>query len=383
MKIAFISSYMPQKCGIATYLYYLANALRKNDPSSDIIVLAEDKADPFQKKGFKVIPCWNRHRNYTDQILPYASDIDILHIQHEYKIYGFDDRLISLLLRLGKKPGKIITFHCLIPTQFSKRGPIDETYIARLSQLADNIVVHSVSQSLILNRIGVPASKINIIPHGTLITNKSRSISRRKLGLPPDVKLLVCFGFIKRHKCMHLACKTLAKILQTRTDVRLLISGDLAANASPADRKYAVSLANEIKDMGLKKYVIYSKKYCPNENMPYLVGAADIVLFPYLEENRAVSGALHLALGAKKPVIASRLPKFDELTEICDELLVLPRNTDGMAKIALRLLEDSIFRKYILSRIEPFRHMTSWKEVASIHLSLYRSLSKIPPEVVV
>ena len=382
MKIAYISPYVPQKCGIATYSYYLAKAVKRNNPSSDITILAEDKSVPRQKKRYKVIPCWNRRQNYADQILKYTNDIDILHIQHEYKIYGFDERLLSLLHKIGKNTRKIITFHCLIPAQFSKRGLVEESYVARLSQLADNIIVHSVSQSLILNRIGVQASKITVIPHGTLITNKSKSISRNRLGLPSDVKLLVCFGFIKKHKCIHIALKTFAEILKARTDVRLHISGELAPNASPSDRKYAMSLTKEIKDRGLKKYVLYDKRYCPNEDLPYLLGAADVVLFPYHEENRAISGVLHLALGAKTPVIASRLPKFEELSEICDELLVLPDNTDGMAKTALRLLEDPIFRNYIIARIEQFRHMTSWEETAKIHLSLYKSLSKFSIKVV-
>jgi len=382
MKVAYISPYVPQKCGIATYSYYLAKAVKKNDPSSDILILTEDECIPRQKKRYKVIPCWNRKQNYADQILKHANDIDILHIQHEYKIYGFDERLFSLLHKLGKNTRKVITFHCLIPNQFSKRGPNEESYIARLSQLADNIIVHSVSQSLILNRIGVPASKITVIPHGTLITNKNKNVSRNKLGLPSNVKLLVCFGFIKRHKCIHVALKIFAEILKTRTDVRLHISGCLAPNASLSDRKYAISLTKEIKDRGLKKYVLYNKMYCPNEDLPYLLGAADVVLFPYHEENRAISGALHLALGAKRPVVASRLPKFEELSEISDELMVLPDNTVGMAKTVLRLLEDPIFRNHIIARIEQFRHMTSWEEAAKIHLSLYKSLSKFSIKVV-
>ncbi|MFH1957322.1 MAG: glycosyltransferase [bacterium] len=376
MKIAYISPYVPQECGIATYSYYLAHAVKKIDSSADVTILSENESVFRQKKRYKVIPCWSRKQDYASQILQYTDDIDILHIQHEYKIYGFDDRLLSLLFRLGKNTRKIITFHCLIPAQFSKKGMINESYVARLSQFVDSIVVHSASQSLILNRIGVPLSKINIIPHGTLITNKSKNISRNKLGLPLNTKLLVCFGFIKKHKCIHIALKVLIKILKKRGDVRLFISGGLAPNASGSDIKYERSLQEKIKRMGLKKYVLYNRMFYPNEDLQYLLGAADIALFPYFEENRAVSGALHLALGAKKPVIASRLPKFEELTAICEELLVLPSNTDGMAKIALRLLEDPIFRNFVITRIDQFRRMTSWEETANIHMSLYRSLLK-------
>ena len=106
--------------------------------------------------------------------------------------------------------------------------------------------------------------------------------------------------------------------------------------------------------------------------MPYLFGACDVVLFPYYEEDRSASGSLHLAIGAKKPVIASRIPKFEELKNICDELLVLPYNSSGIARIAIRLFEDPEFAEYVLERTSEYRKLTSWEAVASQHLELYR-----------
>ena len=64
-------------------------------------------------------------------------------------------------------------------------------------------------------------------------------------------------------------------------------------------------------------------------------------------------------------------PKFEELKNICDELLVLPYNSSGIAKLSVRLFEDQEFQKYVIDRTERYRDLTSWQAVAHQHLRLY------------
>jgi hypothetical protein len=70
--------------------------------------------------------------------------------------------------------------------------------------------------------------------------------------------------------------------------------------------------------------------------------------------------------------VASRIPKFEELKNICDELLVLPYNSSGIAGIAIRIFEDQEFRKYVFDRTVEYRNLTSWQAVANQHLQLYK-----------
>ena len=182
------------------------------------------------------------------------------------------------------------------------------------------------------------------------------------------------FGFIKKHKCLHVVLDSLVEILEKFDDVCLFLAGGLAPTASKSDIEYAEYIGRRIEVLGLQKNVIYPNKFFPNEDVPYLLSSADIVLFPYYEEDRSASGSFHLAIGAKKPIIASRTPKFEELTNICDELLVLPYNSSGIAGVAIRLFEDSKFRQYVVSRTEEYRNYTSWQAIASQHLQLYQEV---------
>jgi len=180
------------------------------------------------------------------------------------------------------------------------------------------------------------------------------------------------FGFVKKHKCIHIALDALAEILKKFKDVYLFVAGGLTSTASQEDREYAKFLSKRISELELQKNVIYPNSFFPNEDIPYLFGASDVVLFPYYEEDRSASGSFHLAIGAKKPVIASRIPKFEELRNICDELLVFPYNSSGIAKIVIRLFEDTEFWQYVINRTEEYRKLTSWQAVAAQHLQIYK-----------
>jgi len=372
MKIIFISTYLPKKCGIATYTDYLIKGIREIDPLSKIKIIAEHDALPLKEGGIEVIPSWNRNDNYVEAIIPYIKDTDIIHIQHEYSIYKFDDRLPTLLNKLQGQGKRVITIHCIRPAQFSERGPLDEEYAAKIAHIADEVIVHLESQKAILMRLGISPEKINVIPHGTELSDEDKEFSRKKLGLPVDARILLMFGFVKRHKCLHIVIDALVEIKEKFKDVCLFVAGGLAPGASQEEREYADFCRKKIKDLGLEENVIYPNTFFPNEDVPYLFGATDIVLFPYYEEDRSASGSLHLALGAKRPVIASRIPKFEELKEICDEMLILPYNSSGIARIIMRIFEDHEFREYVINRIERFRQETSWQAVAKKHLELYK-----------
>jgi hypothetical protein len=86
MKVAYVSTYLPQECGIATYTDYVIQGIRMVSPLVDIKVVAEKGAAPVKRNKFEVVPCWDRNENYVKPIMSNMGDADIVHIQHEYGI---------------------------------------------------------------------------------------------------------------------------------------------------------------------------------------------------------------------------------------------------------------------------------------------------------
>lgn len=372
MRLAFVSTYLPQQCGIATYTDYLVNGIRTVSPKLNITIVAENGASPQKERNTEVIPCWNRNDDYTESIFDHVKESDIVHIQHEYSIYKFDDRLFRLLQRLEGKTRRVITIHCIRPAQFSERGAVDEQYAQSIAQLADDVVVHLESQKAILERLGIPIEKIHVIPHGSELSNVDKEKARTRLTLPHDSKIMLSFGFVKPHKCLDVMLKALKEILEHNINVYLFIAGGLAPTAKQKEKDYLESIQKKIEELALQSYIIFPNRFFPNEAVPYIFGSSDVVLFPYYEEDRSASGSFHLSIGAKKTIIASRIPKFEELKNISDELLILPYNSSGIAKIALRLFRDEDFLHYVLERTEIYRNKTSWTSVAKMHIDLYK-----------
>jgi glycosyltransferase involved in cell wall biosynthesis len=375
MKIAFVSPYLPVHCGIATYTDYLIQGIRKIDPALEIRVVAEKGADPVKQERFEVSPCWDRNEDYIRPIVASANDADLIHIQHEYGIYSLDKRLPSVLRELGTSINKVLTIHCIRPAQFSKKGIAEENFIKEIAQLADQVIIHLESQKAILERLGIPSEKLHIIPHGTESSNEDKESSRKRFGLPIDAKILVMLGFMKKHKCLHVILDALVEMLKERKDVYLFVAGSLAPSASQEDIDYAKFISRKIAELGIQNNFIHDDRFIPHEDVLHIIGVADIFMFPYVEEDRAVSGSFHLAIGADKPVIATRIPKFEELGDVCDELQVLPYNSSEIARLAIRLFKDEEFSCYVMNKIKILKDKTSWEIVSKMHLEVYKQQS--------
>jgi glycosyltransferase involved in cell wall biosynthesis len=372
MKVAYVSTYLPQECGIATYTDYVIQGIRMVSPLVDIKVIAEKGAAPVKRNKFEVVPCWDRNENYVEPIIRNINDADIVHIQHEYGIYSLDGRLPTLLKRL-KAAGKrtIITIHCIRPRQISTNGAKEELFVKKLAELADDVIVHLDAQKAILERLRIPSVKIHVITHGTALSNADKKVSRVRLQLPEKGKILTVFGFISPFKGLDLSLDVLKEVREEVEDAYLFIAGGLPPNAPKIIMDYVEMLKKRIEELGLADSVIFPNKFFPNEEIPYIFGASDVVLYPHYHEDRSASGSVHLAIGAKKPVIVFRMPKFEVVKNISDELLFLPGDVSGVARTAIRLFKDKEFARYILEGTEQYRRMTSWPVTVRKHLRLY------------
>ena len=373
MKIAYVSTYLPQECGIATYTDYAIHGLQKVNPGLEIKVVAEKGASPIKQEKFEVVPCWDRNENYVEPIISNIQDADIVHIQHESGIYKLDDRMPTLLNRLkAARKRTFITIHCITPLQFSnRRREMAENHIKKIAELADEVIVHLESQKAILERLRIRSEKIHIIPHGTPLCDADKKDSRRRLKLPEEGKIITVFGFINHFKGLDVSLKVLKRIIKNVEDVYLFIAGGLAPTASEKDREYAQFIKKRIVKDKLTDNVLFSDSFISNEEIPYVFGASDVVLYLHYHEDRSASGSVHLAIGAKKPVIAYRVPKFEMVKNISDELLILPGDVSGIARTAIRIFTDKEFEQYVLDRTEQYRRATSWPVTVHKHLRLY------------
>ena len=207
MRICFVSTFLPQPCGIATYTSYLSQGILKVDPHIQIVVLAEHGAERKTSGNIQCFPCFSRRDDYGESIINKLKEVkpDILHIQHEFGIFGTDDRFINFLKMIeNQNYKKVVTLHTVFAQENINVKEINnniEYYNLILGNLCDKLIVHHHSERIILNREGIPKDKIRIIPHGTRCLNLiNQEEARKKLNLPLQGKIILSAGFIRRTK---------------------------------------------------------------------------------------------------------------------------------------------------------------------------------------
>jgi glycosyltransferase involved in cell wall biosynthesis len=169
--VAFISTYVPRLCCIATFTHDNASAVSRalgktlGQTSKVQIVALHRPADTFRygpEVGFVLRQ--PQRMDYTEAAeFLNISSVDVVCLQHEYGIFGGDDgKYVLDLLEALRKP-VVTTLHTVLnqPTEGQKKT------LERLCAISNQVVVIAEKARGMLGEIyGVPLEKIVRIPHG-------------------------------------------------------------------------------------------------------------------------------------------------------------------------------------------------------------------------
>ncbi len=388
MHVCFLSTYFPRPCGIASYTHYLAEALCAVPCSPRVTVLAESPSQSCRL--FPVMNTFTAAGDYPSDVLSKARALapDLVHVKHEYGIFGIDDRFPTLLTRLRKLGiHAVVTLHtvhtrlsfnagCARPHSRRQLRKVDvEAYQRRIGELADMVIVHQ-NQPIrqVLLRQGVPPQRVVTVPHGTrLAVPDNAAVAKQALGINPTSPLILAFGYFEPSKNYYLLLEAFRRVKARVPQAKLWLSGYVRFGTSQS-QAIRLQCLKRIAAYGLLDDVIFLDHMIPEERVPELLAAADVACFVYNEDTRSSSGALHLAMGLGKAVVASRISKFQELSGVSDEVLVNPRSAGELCRVLIRLLTDQPFRRSIEHRIDQSARRTAWSNVARRHHTLYERL---------
>lgn len=380
MNISYISTYPPTRCGIGTYTNYLSQALSRINEELRISIIAENGAKKIKDKFFETSPCFDRNEDYVQKIIEATAKFcsNIVHIQHEFAIFNPDGRFLNLLQELKKKTKIVLTLHT-VHTNETNDWNIEamsiEQYNFRMSELVDAIIVHQVSMKKELVRQNVNEKLIHVIPHGTEMLKQTNKIdAMRKLELPENGKIILSFGFFGKLKRKELVIEALPEVLEKVPDAYIFFSG-YVRDWVQEDFESRKIYEEKAKELGVSDHIIFAKGYIPDDEIHLVFDSSDVVVFPYFQEWYSGSGGLHLAMGSFKPIVVSKIHKFEEVPrEISQELVFNPNDSSSLAKILITLLVDNNFREIIIGNVKRYALATSWDLIAKAHIRLYKTL---------
>ena len=168
----------------------------------------------------------------------------------------------------------------------------------------DCFLVHSRAETTLLRQISPKAQIIQGF-HPTYedlqVVRYTRAEARQRLRVSGNV--LLFFGFIRPYKGLDYLLDTVPAIAKEMDgDLTVLVVGE----CWQGEHEYQ----QQIKDLGIGGYVRRINHYVPNEDISLYFAATDLVIIPYVSATG--SGVLQAALGAGRPVIASRIGALEE-----------------------------------------------------------------------
>ncbi|MDX6511375.1 MAG: hypothetical protein QOE36_879 [Gaiellaceae bacterium] len=383
MKVAQISTWQVP-CGIAGYTAGLSEALQDSGIQCDVFPIDRTRLKYSSKKEL---------HEYYAELADAVRGYDVVHIQHEFGFFWGSSPSLTLpvfagfLRRLRSRArSTFVTFHSepyLDARQFpaetrflpAKQALMRGYWSARIAPeflAGARAIVHTKMSRLALLRSGLPAGSVELVRQGTPpprepASPEERRAAKERLGLPPDAVVLTIFGFVTRHKGYTTMLEALRHLPR---EYHLVILGgphpfspDLALDDI---LQWQRRRPKDAKRMTLTGYL-------PFEEVEEHLRATDIAVAPYREWPRvSSSAALTWALAAGRPIVASRVPAFEEIQDeyACLHLTV-PEATGELAYRIQELAADEALQAELVARGHEYCTAHSWARAAEEHVRLY------------
>src|ERR1039458_9665682 len=296
IRIAFVSTSVPRRCGIATFTADLMGAVRIADPTAICRVAAIDEPAVLRQYASEVR--WRIRQGDAESYRAAAraingSNADVVNVQHEFGLYGrgsepvyangrwsdslYEDHSLLFLKELRKPV--VTTMHTVLPRPspplLSKRelrkpvvttmhavlprpSPSIRATVRGISDLSDEIVVMaSTAVGLLANDYGL-ARPPRVIPHGMpVIDPHGRHSFKRKLGVEGRT-IISTFGLVDPRKGLQYMIQAMPAVVARYPDALYLIAGqthpDLLRIHGEA---YRNSLVAESRALGMEHHVAF------------------------------------------------------------------------------------------------------------------------------
>ncbi|MGH2463931.1 MAG: glycosyltransferase [Candidatus Limnocylindrales bacterium] len=358
---------------MATY----ANDLGRASGNREIIALTPpDHETPY--------PTEVHHRIRRDVAEDYARiaraldgcRVDAVSIQYDPSIWGgADGEHVLEFVRALRLPA-VSTFHSIgrRPTPGQRR------VISELAEASAATVVLSQHAAGLLGRsYGLDVAQVDVIPHGVPdLPVVEPAKAKSSLGVS-EAPLLLSFGLLGPGKGFELAIAAMPAVIAAVPTARYVILGPTHPDDLRADGEaYRRSLQDQVRKLGLGAHVELVDRFVGRTELGRWLQAADIVVTPYPDLEKTVSGTVSHAMGAGKAIVSTPFPFASEL--LAGGRGVLAKADEGaLATALIALLGDDAKRTAIGGRAHAYSRDMLWPGVGAQYQAVFERATKVQP----
>lgn len=348
MKIAYISTYPPRECGIATFNQNLMHAIAANYPERQTLaqggfVVALNDVENLQEYEYpeevKFVIRQNNQRDYI-RAANYinTSSADVCIMEHEFGIYGGESGIYILpLINRLEKP-LISVLH----TVLKEPGYVQRIIIREIAEQSSKIIVMSRRAVEFLIRIyGIPAEKIQLLEHGVPDLEAPAYNPVKLLSPFKNHRVLLTFGLLSRNKGLETVIRALPAIVKNHPDVMYVVLGNTHPGViKSSGEEYRDHLKTLATQLGVYDHLAFINKFVAEEELIDYLTAAEIYVTPYHNEAQITSGTLSYAVGAGAAVVSTPYWHATELLANNRGKLFDFKDAAALADIVNELLGD-------------------------------------------
>ena len=391
IRIGIISSYVPKKCGIATYSRDLIEAMDK-DPDFDwCLVAAEDSKDSLSY-GDRAIAVLKKDN--IDSYKAAAAALnewqpDVVLLEHEYGLYGGNwvdfeykgvnrhdptgDFILTLINSIFVPV--VTTLHTVLPEPDKARLEVMQAISKRSTKL---ITMTDDARRTLKFYYDIDEKHVVVIPHGVpKPTPGDKKLITKELGLDNSKFYMLITGLIGPNKGIDVVVRSLPKILERHPNVVLLVVGqthpDILLTDGEAYREGLVKLAQEL---GVGESLRFINEYLPTDKLVDYFTIADIYMTIHNDPEQSASGTLAYAIGCGLVSISTPYRYAKEVLSDDRGFLVPFNSPSAIVERVNILIEDTALYQRTREKAMKFGDSMSWDKVGDAYLHLMRTIIK-------
>nr|KXH73036.1 MAG: hypothetical protein AM325_08325 [Candidatus Thorarchaeota archaeon SMTZ1-45] len=386
LRVAYVSSYSPRQCGIATFTEDLTKSIDKLKVLEPSTIIAIN--DPGSSYNYGTEVLWQidednitSHEKAAEYIN--SSDFDLVNVQHEFGLFGgvWGEYLLTFLEKLEKPI--ITTMHTtLFPDakifQTPESADAHNRVVSGIGRASIAIVVMTnMAAHILQENYDVNKDKIKVIPHGSpSFPFVPSEPAKKDLGLEGRT-VLSTFGLLSKDKGIQYAIRALPDIVKEHPDLLYLIIGVTHPQVRMGEgEKYRKRLVRLINKLNLVENVRFHNRFLSKDELMQYLQATDVYICPYLKKEQLSSGTVTYALGAGKPIISTPFYYAEELLAEGRGILCKFNSPNSITDGIRQLLDNPEKKAHIEKLAYEHGQDMTWPRVASRYAGLFKEFAQ-------